>query len=108
MGLDIVLVNQRVDEALKENGRALVVVIAMFFFIFLIGILILILAYWLKNPYVATGTLLFQTLLYRPINEIKKLRRDNIILKIFASLLPALSVPDQAKEINRLLERLNT
>jgi hypothetical protein len=104
--LDLALINERVDRALSDNRRAEYIVIAMATSIFAMGACVLLFSYWFKNVYVASGSALFQGLLYWPIREVLKLRRDNLLLQAFPALVSELSPPALAQEIKKMLEYL--
>ena len=88
------------------NHRAECIVIVMASAIFVLGIGLLIFAYWQQNPYIAIGALILQGFLYWPVREIIKLRRDNLILQILPGLVSSMP-PDQAGlEIIKLLAYL--
>lgn len=101
--MDLVVINKRVDGALRDNRRAEHIVIGMALGIFGLGAGILVVAYWLTNPYVSGGTVLFQSLLYWPIREILKLRRDNLILQTLPVLVAELPPKEAAIEIRKLM-----
>jgi hypothetical protein len=104
--LNLQLINERVDRALSDNRRAENIVIVMASCIFAMGAIVLLLSYRFKNPYVAGGSTLFQGLLYWPIKEVLKLRRDNLLLQAFPALVSELSPQALAQEIKKLLEYL--
>lgn len=74
--------------------------------LFVAGLLILLLAYWLKNPKVCGAALFTQAFLIFPINEIRKLRRDNLILQTFPVLIEGLPAEAAVEEIKLLLALL--
>jgi hypothetical protein len=96
-------VDARVDRALQDNRRAETIVIGMALGIFVLGVVILLVAYWQRNAYVAGGALVVQGFLYWPVREILKLRRDNLILQTFPALISNLSPSDAGREIVKLL-----
>jgi hypothetical protein len=104
--LNLDLINERVDRALSDNRRAETIVISMATSIFIMGACALLLSYWFKNPYVAGGSALFQGLLYWPIREVLKLRRDNLLLQTFPALASGLQPQALALEIRKMLEHL--
>jgi hypothetical protein len=101
MNLDII--NERVDKALADNRRAENIVIGMAVAIFILGVALVIVAYWRLNPYVGGGAIIFQGLLYWPIKEILKLRRDNVILQSLPAIVTALPFDRAADEIEKML-----
>jgi len=106
--MDVAVINQRVDKALGDNRRAEFLIVGMAVALFLVGLLAFFLAYKLKNPYVASGSVLAQTFLVFPIKEVKKIRRDNLILQTFPSLILGLPPNKAATEISLLLKYLRT
>jgi len=100
VNLDVI--NNRVDAALKTNHRAELIVISMACAIFLLGLGTLLLAYWHRNSYIGGGTFLFQSFLYLPIREILKLRKDNIVLQALPVLLAELPPRETVLEIRKL------
>jgi len=104
--LNITLINERVDRALSDNRRAEYIVIIMSVCIFGLGVFALLFSYRLKNPYIAGGSTVFQGLLYWPIREVLKLRRDNVLLQAFPALVSSLPAAALANEIRKMLEYL--
>ena len=96
-------VDARVDHALVDNHRAERLIVGMALVLFVVGLLLVLLAYWLKNPYVGSAALIIQTFLIFPFNEIRKLRRDNLILQTFPVLIEGLPKDAAVKEIKMLL-----
>ncbi|HLJ88547.1 MAG TPA: hypothetical protein VKZ53_17130 [Candidatus Angelobacter sp.] len=99
-------VNKRVDEALAANRRTEAIIIMMASGIFVLGVAIILLGYWQRNPYVAGAALLFQGLLYWPIKEVLKLRRDNLILQTVPTIVSTLPPKECADEIRKMLKFL--
>jgi hypothetical protein len=106
--MDLAAINERVDKALAANSRAEGIVIGMAVGIFLIGAGVLFAGYWLKNPYVSAGGAVSQLLLWRPIDAILRLRRENLILQTFPSIVSRLPPAKEAEEIARLLKHLRS
>ena len=105
--LDLEAVFERVERALLDNRRAETIVLAMAVGIFLLGAGIVGLSYWQQNPYLTGGALLAQGLLYLPVREILRLRRDNLVLVMLPALLGGVSRPDARLILkDALLERL--
>ena len=104
--MDIGQINTRVDGALRDNRRAEYTVIGMSLGIFVAGTLVLLFAYWQQNPYIGGSGVLLNGLLYWPIREILKLRRENLIWQIFPVIIAELSTEDAAKEIKKLTDYL--
>ena len=106
MNLDVI--NNRVDAALRDNRRAEFIVMGMALFIFLLGAGLLLLAYWFVNPYAAGGTFLLQSFLYWPIREILRLRRDNLVLQTLPVLVAELPPKEAILEIRKLSEHIRS
>ena len=104
--MDLISINARVDQALADNRRAENVLIGMAIGIFVIGVSAVFTGFWLKNPYVASGSMLTQGFLYWPIREVGRLRRDNLILQTFPALASVLPAKQVAQEIVKLLKHL--
>jgi hypothetical protein len=104
--MDIGPINKRVDGALRDNRRAEYAVMGMALGIFIAGTIVLCLAYWQQNPYVGGGGILLNGLLYWPIREILKLRRENLLFQILPVMLAQLSTEDAVKEIGKLADYL--
>jgi len=76
--------------------------------IFLLGASIVVAGYWFRNPYVFAGGGACQLLLWRPIDAILKLRRDNLILQMLPTLVSGLPPEKMAAEVSRLLRHLRS
>ena len=94
------------DKALAENRRAEYIIIGMAVSIFLLGLTIVVVGYWSVNAYVTGAAMLFQGLLYWPIREILKLRRDNLILQTLPAMVAALPPDRAADEVVKFLDYL--
>jgi len=106
--LDPAAIEKRVDAALAANSRDETIVIGMAVGIFLIGAGVLFAGYWFRNPYVLAGGAVSQLLLWRPIDAILRLRRENLILQTFPSIVSRLPPEKEAQEIARLLKHLRS
>jgi len=106
--MDLVAINERVDKALAANSRAEGIVIGMAVGIFLIGAGVIVAGYWLRNPYVSAGGAVSQFLLWRPIDAILRLRRENLILQTFPAIVSGLPPEKAAEEISRMLRHLRS
>ncbi|MDR3425491.1 MAG: hypothetical protein P4M13_10555 [Alphaproteobacteria bacterium] len=99
-------VNSRVDSALQKNSRAETVVLFMSSGVFVLGAFVLLVSYWIKNPYIASITVLVDAFLYWPIREVIKIRRENLVLQVVPSIVMTLSPSDAAYEIKKTLAYL--
>jgi hypothetical protein len=104
--LNVATINSRIDQALAENRRAERLIVRMATALFIVGLSAIFIAYWLKNPYIAAGSTLAQIFLVFPISEIRKLRRDNMILQIFPALIYSLPPDKAATQTVKLLDHL--
>jgi hypothetical protein len=105
--LNLEAVFDRIEKALLDNRRAETIVLAMAAGIFLLGVGAIGVSYWQHNPYFIAGALLMQALLYVPVREILRLRRDNLVLQTLPVLLGGLSQPDAFSIVkDALLTRL--
>jgi hypothetical protein len=107
MPLDLDGVFARIEAALLDNRRAETIVLTMAAGIFLLGVGVVGVSYWQQNPYFTGGALLMQALLYVPVREMVRLRRDNLVLRTLPALLGGLSQPDACAVLkDALLKRL--
>jgi len=104
--VDLNAINARVDQALTDNRRAERLMIGISLALFCVGLLALLVGYRMKNPYVAGGSSVVQVFIAFPINEVRKLRRDNLVLRIFPSIIRDLPPANSMVEIVKLLEYL--
>jgi hypothetical protein len=104
--MDIAAINYRVDKALRDNRRAENIIIGMTIGIFLLGLAVVIVGYWAVNPYISGGAILLEGLIYWPIKEILKLRRDNLVLQTVPTIVTAIPPDRAADEIVKALEFL--
>jgi hypothetical protein len=104
--VDLNAINARVDQALTDNRRAERLMIGMALALLCVGLSVLLVGYRMRNPYVAAGSTLAQVFIAFPINEVCRLRRDNLILRLFPSIVRDLPPANSAVEIVRLLEYL--
>lgn len=104
--MNLTRINARVDRALAANRRAEYLVIAMASGIFSIGCIVIVLAYFIVNPYVMTGGFLAQGFLYWPIRQVMRLRQDNLVIQTFPDLVSNLPPDKLAEEITKFLEYL--
>jgi hypothetical protein len=88
-------VDARVDQALADNHRAERLIVGMALALFVVGLLLVLL--------VGSAALILQISLIFPFNEIRKLRRDNLILQTFPALIEGLPKDAAVKEIKMLL-----
>lgn len=101
--MDLLVINDRIDQALAANARAERILIRLSAAVLGLGFATLGLAIWLMSPYLAAFTLLLLGLLYWPIAEIMRLRRENICLEMIPTLAYNISIDRAMEEITRLL-----
>jgi hypothetical protein len=105
--MDLAAVNDRVDKALADNRRAESVIVGMTAAIFLLGVAVVVIAYWRMDPYLGTGALLLQGLIYWPVKKVLALRRENLLLQTLPVLVSMLPPKEAAQAISKaLFERL--
>lgn len=104
--MDVQQINVRIDRALKDNRRAEVLVMTMASGIFVAGMAMLFLAYWAKNPYIVSGSVISNGFLYWPIRAILKVRKDNLVLQTLPVLIADLPPAEVTKEVKKLAEYL--
>src|ERR1041384_4036307 len=101
--MDLTAINGRIDDALIRNRRAENIIVGMAIAIFALGMCIVAVAYWIKNPYVAGSSFAFQGALYWPIREVLKLRRENLMLQTVPAIVSTLPQDKAAQEIAKML-----
>ena len=104
--MNIEIINARVDAALSQNRRAEGIVIGMSLAMFALGLVVALIGYWRENPYLSTGAILVEGLLYWPIREILKLRRENLMLQTLPSIVSTFPRNRVADEIEKMLRFL--
>lgn len=104
--MDVETINAAVDRALEANKRAEYLIIYFASALFGLGLLTAVLAYLLKNPHFFAASLVLNTLLLLPILEIKKLRRENVVLQTFPALICPLPPSEAARQIVETLQYL--
>ncbi len=108
VSFDLNATNARVDKALGANRRAELVIVGMAVALFLLGVGVLLVAYQSKNPYLATGTIVVEGLLYWPIREIQRMRLENLILQTLPVMLQSMPKKEAAEEIRKLYDHLRS
>ena len=98
-------INTRVDAALKYNQRAENIVLGCAFAIFVLGVVGIALQL-AGNKYGATLSAVATGFLYWPINEILRMRRDNLILQTLPAMIASLPPAEAAKKLEGLLREM--
>jgi hypothetical protein len=106
--MDIQGVNGRIDQVLGSNKRHETAVIVMSVFIFLLGMTALVYGMIQGNVYIVAPSTIFSGLLYWPIRQILKIRKDNIALATVPTLIATLPKEDAARELVKLLEKISS
>jgi hypothetical protein len=104
--MQVAKIEERVDRALQDNRRAETIFIGMTGVIFVAGIASLAVAYWLKNPYIGGGGVLLNGFLYGPLNAIRKLRKENIVLQVLPVMIAQLPPKEAVNELQKFLAQL--
>lgn len=97
-------INKRIDASLKANRRAENAAIVMAIGMFLLGVTILIAGFWHRNVYITSGTVLFQGILYWPIKQILRLRKENILLQTVPEIVAGLPFEEAVPVLLRLID----
>ena len=79
--MELLGVHERIDQALSDNRRYETIVLIMAVALFSLGLVVIGVAYWRLNAYVGGAAVVVEALLYWPIREILKLRRDNLVFQ---------------------------
>ena len=98
------LINLRIDQALERGKRSEQLVIGLSVMIFGLGTAFLIVAAVLGSIVVAAPAVLIEALLYWPIRQILRMRKENIALACAPALIATLPPEQAAGEMVKLLE----
>jgi len=96
----------RIDGVLKENRRIENVYIIFTIALFVCGIACIVMALVTEKFAWSAPSVVTTTLLYKPLQEIKELRRKNIALATAPILITLLPRQKAAEEIQKLLQAL--
>jgi len=99
-------VQLRVDQALRENRPLQRCFTWMVVALFVVGLSVLVFAYYLRNPYVLGGGVLVYSFFTVPLYKLGRLRRDNLILQTFPAFISMLEPHKADEEIVKLLNYL--
>ena len=99
-------VNNRIDKVLDRNKIHEIAIMVMAGFIFLLGLGALIYGILKNQVLIVAPATLITSLLYWPINLINKIRKENIALAAIPSLISALPPEEAARELVKLLAKL--
>jgi hypothetical protein len=98
------LINQRIDQALERGKRSEQLVIALSVMIFLLGTALVIAGVALNSAVVAAPSVVIEALLYWPVRQILRIRKENIALACAPALIGTLPPDQAAAEMVKLLE----
>jgi hypothetical protein len=96
----------RIDSVLKQNRKVEWTYIICTVVLFAVGIVCIVVALVTRNYVWSTPSAVTTGLLYKPLQEIKTIRQDNIALATAPMLIKQLPRAQAAAEIQKLLERL--
>ena len=96
----------RIDQVLRDNRRTETLFIVLSVVLFLLGIASLISALVSGKLILASPSVLTTSLLYWPMKQIRKIRRENIALATAPALISKLPDAEAAAQIQRVLESL--
>jgi hypothetical protein len=94
----------RIDQVLDANKRSQTLIFSLSVGIFILGIVLVIVGAFLGKPWIVAPSILIEALLYWPINQIIKIRRQNIALAAAPALIATLPPEQAAGEMIKLLE----
>lgn len=96
----------RIDQVLRDNRRTETLFISLSVILFLLGIVAVVLALVTGRLVLASPSVVTTSLLYWPMKQIRKIRKENIALAIAPALIARLPDVDAAAQIQRVLEKL--
>jgi len=96
----------RIDQVLRDNRRTETLFISLAVILFALGIGTLVIAVFTSRLIWASPSVATTALLYWPMRQIQRMRRENIALATAPALIARLPAADAAAEIQRMLERL--
>lgn len=99
-------VYQRIDQALKDGRRNELIIIGLSVMIFLLGVACIIVALAQGSAALAAPALLIELLLYWPIRQILRIRKENIALATAPALINTLPPAQAAAEMVKFLENV--
>lgn len=96
----------RIDQVLRDNRRVETLFIVLASVLFLLGIAVFIVALAIREFIWASPSVITTALLYWPMNQIRRIRRENIALATAPVLIERLPPAEAAAQIQRMLEKL--
>jgi len=96
----------RIDQVLRDNRRTENLFIGLAVVLFVFGIGTMLLAVFTDRLIWASPSAITTALLYWPMREIRRMRRENIALATAPALISRLPAAEAAAEIQRMLENL--
>jgi uncharacterized membrane protein YjjB (DUF3815 family) len=97
---------ERIDQVLSDNRRTETIFIVLAIALFLLGIAALTYALLNRDFVWASPSAVTTLLLYWPMNQLKRIRRENIALATVPALIAMLPAADAAAQLQRLLESM--
>ena len=97
---------ERIDQVLRDNRRIETLFIVLAVILFLLGIAAVILALATGKLVLASPSVVTTLLLYWPMKQIRRTRRENIALATAPALISRLPDAEAAAQIQRILENL--
>jgi len=96
----------RIDQVLLDNRRTETLFIVLAVTLFVLGVATLLVALYTGHLVWASPSVVTTALLYWPMRQIGRMRRDNIALAIAPALISRLPAAEAAAGIQRILEKL--
>lgn len=98
--------NARIDEVLKKNRMHEIAIFIMAAAIFLLGLAALVFGIIKNEALIVAPATLINAALYWPIQQIRKIRKENIALAAIPSLIATLPPEEAARELVKLLDKI--
>ena len=99
-------INARIDEVLKKNRVHEIAIFIMAAAIFILGFAALAYGIVKNEVLIVAPATLINAALYWPIQQIRKIRKENITLAAIPSLIATLPPEDAARELVKLLDKI--
>lgn len=98
--------NDRIDEVLKKNRVHEIAIFIMAAAIFILGLTALVYGIIKNETLIVAPATLINAALYWPIQQIRKIRKENITLAAIPSLIATLPPEEAARELVKLLDKI--
>ena len=99
-------INARIDEVLKKNRVHEIAIFIMAAAIFILGLAALVYGIVKNEVLIVAPATLINAALYWPIQQIRRIRKENIMLAAIPSLIATLPPEDAARELVKLLDKI--